>query len=176
MECAAYSSADKSILSGSTQGSLSIASHAPESAGEAMQIETLPVQTTLARMSTEGADAVRITDIVISIWRDVAAALSPIIGQRGVAELYKRSIYLTRANYGWLAAVHESALGPAEFTSLQTILSQQTSQNAAAASGVLLQTFYDLLTKLIGASLAERLFRPVWNNFSSGHAAQDTTP
>jgi hypothetical protein len=141
-----------------------------------MLIEKLPVQTTLERMAMEGADAERIADIAISVWRDVAAALSPIIGQRGVAELYKRSIYLTRADYAWLAAVHESALAPAEFASLQTALLQQTSQDAAAANGALLQTFYDLLIKLIGTSLTERLFQPVWDNLSSGQAAQDTTP
>jgi hypothetical protein len=163
-------------LSGSKQGGLSIASHTPESAEEAMQIKTLPVQTTLARMAMEGADAERIADIAIAVWCDVAAALSPIIGQRGVAELYKRSIYLTRADYAWMAAVNESALGPAKFASLQTALAQQTSKNAAAANGALLQTFYDLLTKLIGTSLTERLFRSVWENLSSGHAAQDTTP
>lgn len=140
-----------------------------------MQLEKLKVQTTLERLALEGAHAGRIADIAVSIWRDVAAALSPIIGQRGVAELYKRSVYLTRADYAWLAAVHESALGPTEFASLQTALSQQTSQNAAAANGSLLQTFYDLLIKLIGTSLTERLFRSVWDNLSSGHAAQDTT-
>jgi hypothetical protein len=163
-------------LSGSKQGGLSIASHMPENAEEAMQIKTLPVQTALARMAMEGADAERIADVASAVWRDVAAALSPIIGQRGVAELYKRSVYLTRADYEWMAAVHASALGPAKFASLQTALAQQTSQNAAAANGLLLRTFYDLLIKLIGASLTERLFRSVWDNLSSGHAAQDTTP
>ena len=102
--------------------------------------------------------------------------MSPIIGQRGVGALYRRSLSLICADYPWLAAAHEGEFQPAEFAALRTARSEQTSQNAAAVNGVLLQTFYDLLTKLIGASLTERLLRSVWDNLSSGHAVQDATP
>ncbi len=134
------------------------------------------IQAKIARLVTEGADAVRIADAAASTWRDVDTALSPIISQRGVAELYKRSLHLTHGNHPCLTAVYEGKLEPGDFAALQTALSQQSSQNAAAAHGALLQSFCDLLVHLIGASLTEQLLRSVSNPHSSGDAAQDTTP
>lgn len=124
----------------------------------------------------EDADTARIADTAISTWRDIDAALSPIIGQRGVAALYKRSLDLTRADYPWLAAVHDAALQPGEFAALRTALLQRTSTDAAAANGALLRTFGNLLSNLIGGSLTERLLGFVWDNPSSGHAVQETSP
>ncbi|HET7159160.1 MAG TPA: hypothetical protein VFI62_09200 [Burkholderiales bacterium] len=134
------------------------------------------IQTTLTRLVTEGADAVRIAQLAASTWRDIDAALSRIIGQRGVAALYKRSLHLTHGRHPCLTAVYEGKLEPGDFAALQTALSQQTSQNAAAAHGALLQAFYDLLVHLIGASLTQQLLRSVCNPHTSGDAAQDTTP
>jgi hypothetical protein len=58
-----------------------------------------------------------------------------------------------------------------DFASLQSTLSQQTSANAVAFSGALLQKFAELLTDLIGASLTERLLRPVVDVHSTCDAA-----
>lgn len=132
------------------------------------------MQATLARLAAEGANAGQIANTAVSTWRGVDAALSPIIGQRGVAALYKRSLHLTRRDHPWLAAVYDAASQADEFAALQEALVQQTSSNAAIASDTLLQTFCDLLTILIGESLAERLLRPVWETSTSGDAAQDT--
>ena len=51
-----------------------------------------------------------------------------------------------------------------EFAALRSVLSQQRSAQVVAANGALLQTFYDLLSSLIGVSLTERLLRSVRNN------------
>ena len=133
-------------------------------------------QTTITRLVAEGADAGRIADAAVSTWRDVDASLSPIISSRGVAALYKRSLHLTHGDHPCLTAVYEDKSEPGDFAALQSALSQQTIQNAAAAHGALLQAFYDLLTHLIGASLTEQLLRSVGDPHSSGDAAQDTTP
>jgi hypothetical protein len=139
-----------------------------------MQSEVGRFRSVLEQLVAEGAVAARIADKTVSMWHDIDAVLSPIIGQRGVAALYKRSLYLVRADYPWLAVVHEGALKPDEFAALQTALLQQTSSNAATASGALLQTFFDLLTNLIGKSLTERLLRSVWVNTTGGNAEQDS--
>ncbi|MGI9024323.1 MAG: hypothetical protein ACR2GP_01875 [Burkholderiaceae bacterium] len=140
----------------------------------------------LAQVAATGVDASQIADIAFSTWRGIDAALSPIIGQRGVAALFKRSLYLARAPHPCLASVYDGELGPGEFASLRIALSQQTSADASAANAALLQTFHDLLANLIGATLTEQLLRPVLDapalndfatdNSSSGDAVQDISP
>jgi hypothetical protein len=133
------------------------------------------IQADLVKLAAQGANAGQIADTAIAKWRGIDAALSPIIGQRGVSALYMRSLYLTRSDYPWLAAVAEGALQPGDFTALQSALAQQTSAHAAAANGALLQIFVNLLSNLIGSALTERLLRSVWDLPSSGHAEQETT-
>lgn len=140
-----------------------------------MQDEAGHIQAHITRLAAEGADAARIAEAAASSWRAVDAALSPIISQRGVAALYKRSLYLTRAAHTALAAVHDGELLLSDYTALQAALAQQTSLDAAAANGALLQAFCDLLTHLIGASLTGQLLRSAGRNASSGDAVEDTT-
>lgn len=139
-----------------------------------MQSEARAGQATLAHLAAEGANAERIAGLAVSTWRDIHAALSPIIGRQGVSALYGRSLHLTHAAHPCLTVVHESALRPGEFDGLQTALSGQAGPTAAAAHDALLQTFHDLLIRLIGGSLTERLLRSVRHTPSSDHAAQDT--
>ena len=137
--------------------------------------EAKDIQSSIARLATEDGNAERIADAAVSVWRDVNAALSPVIGHRGVAALYKRSLYLTQAAHACLALVHEGDLLPGDFSALRAALSQQTTQDAAAAHGAVLQAFYDLLTNLIGASLTEQLLRSVLDKLSDSNGKQDTT-
>jgi hypothetical protein len=116
----------------------------------------------------------QVADSAMATWREISAALIPIIGQRGMAALYKRSLHLTRSAYPWLDGVHNSALAPADFGGLRKALSQQTAPDAAAASETLLQNFHALLSSLIGPSLTERLLRPAHANTTSAAQAQDT--
>ena len=103
-------------------------------------------------------------------------ALAPIIGQPGVAALYKRSLYLTLADHPYLVTAYETALRPGDFAGLQVPLSQQAPADAMAAATSLFNTFHDLLTHLIGGSLFERLLSSVWDKPFSGDAARDTAP
>jgi hypothetical protein len=113
---------------------------------------------------------VSLTTKVVSVWRDIDVALAPIIGHRGVAALFGRSLHLIRADFPWLPAPDESSVDRIDFASLQSTLSQQTSADVVALSGSLLQKFAELLTNLIGASLTERLLRPVVDVHSTGDA------
>lgn len=141
-----------------------------------MQSGARDIRASTAQLMARGADAGQIADTAVSTWLGVSAALSPIIGERGVAALYKRSLYLSRTGYPWLAAAHEGELPSELYACLREALAQQTSSSAAAANDALLQTFYALLSDLIGGSLTERLLRSVWDNPSSGDAVQDTSP
>jgi len=124
----------------------------------------------LTQLAADGADAQRIADRAVAVWRELDAALSPIIGRRGVVALFKRSLVLTVQGHSSLAAAHDDMDALGDFDALRVTLEQQSSAAAIAMSGALLQKFVGLLTNLIGASLTERLLQSVRDN-PSRHAA-----
>jgi hypothetical protein len=141
-----------------------------------MSSDVQRIRAGLSRLVPKGASAAQIADNAVSIWRDLDAALSPIIGQRGVAALFKRTLALTRPTYPWLSSVLGGAEQPGDFTALGATLSLQTGPGVVAANEALLRNFADLLINLIGGALTERLLRSVWNSSSSGDAVQETSP
>ena len=135
-----------------------------------MQSEARRIQATIAELAAVTADCPRIAEAAASTWREIHAALSPVIGPGGVAALYQRALHLTRAAHPALAAVREDATRPGAYAALQLMLSQQTSEQIAAIHGALLQSFCDLLESLIGISLTERLLQAV-RNLPAGNPA-----
>ena len=123
------------------------------------------------------ADPSIVAQSALATWRHIDEALSPIIGMRGVAGLYKRSLSLTRGAHPALTAVFEGLFAPGDYSTLQQALAQQSAPDAIAAGAALLETFNDLLIKLIGRSLTERLLPSLLDNPSlSANAVQDTSP
>jgi hypothetical protein len=106
----------------------------------------------------------------------VDKALSGVIGQRGCAALFQRSLHLASSDYPWLGAAYSGAAESGAFGALRSVLAQQTPEQAAAAHDSLLQTFLDLLADLIGESLTRRLLQAAWDSSSSGHAVPRTHP
>jgi len=131
---------------------------------------------TLGPVAANGADARQVAEAAVAVWRAMDAALSPVIGARGSAALYKRSLHLTRTDYPWLAAAYQGAIQPGDFSALGAALSEQTAKAAAAAHDAVLYTFHDLLADLIGRSLTQRLLQAVWEPPTSGNAVQDASP
>jgi hypothetical protein len=117
---------------------------------------------TLARRASEGADVQQLADFVVLAWKTIEASLSPIIGQRSVATLYKRSFYLASREHPWLMDIHEGMQTTMNLAMLKAALIEQGSGEIVAGAGGALQMFYEVLTNLIGASLTERLLRSVW--------------
>ena len=115
-------------------------------------------------------------ETIAAIFREIDQALTPIIGPRGVAALYKRSLHLASQTYPWLSIPHEGVPTAMDVTALTTALARRTRAEAAFAGALVLQTFYELLTTLVGPSLTERLLRSVWANFLGGAPVPDTTP
>lgn len=115
----------------------------------------------LTQLAADGADAQQIADSAVAVWQELAAALSPIIGRRGVVALFKRSLLLTvPSQTSWVAA-HWDVETLGDFESLRAALKQLSSAKAIATNGALLQQFLDLLATLIGESLTERLLQSV---------------
>ncbi|MDP9898198.1 hypothetical protein [Variovorax ginsengisoli] len=124
---------------------------------------------------TAGRSSDRIAQIVGTTFAAIEQALSPILGQRGVAALYKRSLHLAKKKYSWLPDSPASDRTAIDVCSLMNALAQQEPMDAGKAGTAVLRDFYALLSSLIGPSLTERLLRPVWVDFLSGSTTQDET-
>jgi hypothetical protein len=130
-------------------------------------------QAALIHSASKGAPPRRIADSAEAIWIRIDAALTPIIGARGVNALFKRSVSVVGEHHSWLQTAYEAARNPSLFTVLAATLSQQSASSAAAVNGELLQAFFELLTNLIGRPLTERLLQPALEKFSNGDDVQD---
>ncbi len=115
----------------------------------------------LAHRGAPDTNARQIAEAVVSTWHALDAALAPIIGLRGAAALYQRSVFVTSRKHAWLAALHEEIDGRIDSAALKSLFSQQRDDDAAAAAEALLQTFHELLASLVGHSLTSRLLRSV---------------
>jgi len=148
------------------------------SAERTLDASALPKRTivSLAHPLAADADAAQIAEAVVATWQEMDAALTPIIGQRGVAALYKRSRHLTSSLYPWLTGLHEGARAAIDLAALEAAIARQSSADAAAGGDALLRTFHELLSSLVGPSLTERLLRSAWADSLSGPPAKDTTP
>jgi hypothetical protein len=118
------------------------------------------IEATLAQWVEESADAAELADSTCSVWRGVAGALKPIVGQRGFEALYKRSLHLAQQQQPGLDfGAYDESLGIDDFHPLHAALARQTLADAALASSELLRNFHELLASLIGEALTERLLR-----------------
>ncbi|TPG08514.1 hypothetical protein EAH75_19325 [Rhodanobacter glycinis] len=124
--------------------------------------ESHRIVVTLVQRARDGADVQQLAEFIVSAWQTIETFLSPIIGQRSVATLYKRSFYLASRKHPWLMDMHEGMQATMNLAALKAALLEQSSAEIAAGAGVALQMFYEVLTNLIGASLTERLLRSVW--------------
>lgn len=138
-----------------------------------MHSEARGIEATYAHLAAAEVQVEQIAATSVAIWQSVASALSPIIGSRGVAALYRRSLHNSRAAYPWLTTAPDDASMPDELAALQALLQRQTRDEAAAATGSMLRTFNDLLISLIGGSLTEQLLASVWDTAARDRAAQD---
>lgn len=130
------------------------------------------VAATLDRLAAGGAETSQIANAVVSTWQAIDAALAPVIGRKGVAALYGRSLYLVRERHPWLGAIQDGAV-EMDLGVLAAALAQQGGQTAATAAGDQLESLYELLRSLIGPSLTGELLRSAWDNPFGGPAAQD---
>ena len=123
----------------------------------------------------DDASAEQIAAAIVVLWQEIDQSLHPIIGHRGVAALYNRSLHLTAADYPWLAVGHQGTSAAVDPSALKAALEQQAAAEAAAGGLALFQSFHGLLASLVGASLTDRLLRSVWARSAGASPAQDTS-
>jgi hypothetical protein len=114
-----------------------------------------------------GADSQQVAQTIGETCQAVVAALTPIIGSKGAAAMYRRSLRLAGQSYSWLLSEPDGQPTADDVEALMLLLARQTSADAAAGGRLLLRTFYELLGSLIGPSLTERLLRTAWAPFSN---------
>jgi hypothetical protein len=121
------------------------------------------------------ADASAVSSRIISLWQDIAASFSPIVGQRGFTALLRRVLSISHVQFPWLAAALTES--PAdELQGLRGVLAGQSSTDATRANAAMLRNFLDLLASLIGTELTERLLRKALENHSSETVRQEESP
>ncbi len=125
----------------------------------------------------EGATTVvAVVATIANTWSGIDDALAPIIGKRGVAALYQRSVYVTSAAHPALVSLRSEAQAAMDLDALTSALAQLDLAGAAMTGDALLQTFADLLASLVGPGLADRLLTPVLSHLPAGIPVQDSEP
>lgn len=133
---------------------------------------------TLRARVGESTDPARIADALVSILLEVEAALAPVLGSRGVALIYLRSLQRSPSLQPLVAAALDEAQEiptSLDLQALRSMLAQRSGADVIVTGTDLLQTLYDLLVNVVGLSMTERLLRSVWTNASSGVPAPDSS-
>ncbi|MBA3507406.1 MAG: hypothetical protein H0T80_16715 [Betaproteobacteria bacterium] len=130
------------------------------------------IQLILEQCVGVGADAKAIADDCVRAWERVAAQFAPVIGEGGVGALYARSLHLTRSKFPWLAAPEEARQSDSPSNALRVSLERRDPSEAKEAISVLLVTFAELLTALIGETLTTRILSSA--NGGPDDTAQET--
>ncbi|MHC8390106.1 hypothetical protein ACYZTM_19180 [Pseudomonas sp. MDT2-39-1] len=138
--------------------------------------ESRQIVASLAHRVGPNADIARIAQAIISTLQDMDVALTPIIGPQGVAALYRRSLHLCASTHPRLAGTYDKVPAGMELTALKSVIVEQNDADALFFGEVLLTTFYELLTTLIGPSLTERLLRGMWEPSLSDTPSQENSP
>lgn len=135
------------------------------------------VTAALTQRVAEDANSRQTADAIGAMWADIESALQPVLGQRGVAALFKRTLHLTATRHPWLAALKAgSADSAVDMVELTEFLAQQSPNVVIEAGCALFAIFRDLLTTLIGDRLSDRLLQAAWSTSSRAPSAQDPTP
>ena len=120
------------------------------------------IRRTLIHRTENVSDACVVAEAAHHLLQQMVARLVPLIGDRGVYALLRRSLHLTGSFLPLLARTEPTESNATLLASLKADLAGREINAALGASSALLVTFTELLVTLIGESLAERLLSPVW--------------
>ncbi|MDN3923274.1 hypothetical protein [Roseateles violae] len=129
--------------------------------------------TPLARRAGEAPDSQAVAQALVGVWADIEDALHPVIGQRGLTALFRRCAHLGVADFPFLAALDSGAPDQVDRGEILALFGGLPPAQALDAGSLLLLSFRELLSTLIGPGLTERLLQSVWSPPSSGSSAQD---
>ena len=64
--------------------------------------------------------------VISTICLEISESLNPVLGQKGVAALFQRSLVHTTNVYPWLAAMGEDMQAPVNIENLKALLTRQS--------------------------------------------------
>jgi hypothetical protein len=113
----------------------------------------------------------KVADGATNLWEQMATEIISIVGEGGFNSLYARSIFLTRSTFPWLAAGALPPQAGQRFAGLKMSFEGHTPAQASEANRLLLITFTDILSSLIGEELTTSILRSAWGSeeLLSGH-------
>lgn len=120
-----------------------------------------------------GASPANIADHELRLWEQLAAQLSPLIGETGFCALYGRAVRLTAEQFEWLTPPQSSQSVHAIFTLLRENFASVDLVIAGKANVALLNTFIKLLSGLIGEALTNRVLDTAWSGDLEKKNAQE---
>lgn len=132
-----------------------------------MEIKDLPRHKIIIGLTAQHTE--KVADTAIALWEQMATQIISIVGEGGFNSLYARSLFLTASHYPWLASGALSPQTGQRFAELKICLEGQTPAEGVAANNLLLITFTDILTSLIGEQLTMRILQSAW-----GHGTQNS--
>ena len=113
--------------------------------------------------SGDGTTSKQVAERATQAFDRLAKHLSRLLGETGVHMLLTRSIVLASARFPWLqAAPADREQTENVFSALRLAMEQQESGSITDAFVEVLLTLVDLLKRLIGDGLVERLLNEVW--------------
>ena len=101
-------------------------------------------------------------DAAVKLWQQMATEIISIVGVSGFNSLYARSTSLAKPVFPWLSTHTLPAQNGDRFTELKTRLEGQAPAQASEANCLLLITFTDILSTLIGEQLTTRILCSAW--------------
>lgn len=129
----------------------------------------------LASRIANHTSAVDLAGTVVSLWGEIDGALRPIIGQRGVVALFKRSVQMTAREHPWLLSVLQEPNTDLQFSAIADHFARQQTATAVSGGQAMLLAFHQLLSSLIGVSLTERLLQPVFSPANGSPPTQESS-
>lgn len=96
-------------------------------------------------------------DHLLQPWQQLAAQLSPLIGDSGYCALYGRSARLASQQFSWLVPIPSRTSMAALLTGLRAQFAVAGPADASLANAALLTIFKKLLTGLIGEALTMQI-------------------
>lgn len=112
------------------------------------------------------------TDIAGDLWDSLAAALGVLIGERGFASLYIRSLYSASAAFPWMVHPLKSVSGDT-FKLVKFSLDTSDEAETHSANAALLNIFTDTLILLIGETLTNNILRDAWGDDVVDHVGTE---
>lgn len=120
------------------------------------------IRIAIKRRAGKASDANALADATFRTWQEMETQLAPVIGTRGVDVLFARALHMTSATFPWLDTPRDRKDNEDRPGSVKRRLADREPGVAEEASVALLATFVELLTKLIGENLTERLMKTAW--------------